>query len=63
MSRKAKAGTKPSSIASRHVRLYLPDPVYRAVRHRLADLPPTTSISEVLVELIEVGLDLTGGAS
>ncbi|MBK6514111.1 MAG: hypothetical protein IPG04_08305 [Polyangiaceae bacterium] len=40
----------------RHVRLHLPDPVYRAVRHRLADAGPETSISVVITELISIGL-------
>ncbi len=46
---------------TRQVRLHLPDHVYRALRHRLADAPPGTSISEVIVELIEAGLS-NGGA-
>lgn len=63
MSRYTKNAVAPEPVSTRHVRLHLPDNVYRAVRHRLADLPPSTSISEVLVELIEVGLDMTGGRS
>lgn len=63
MSRNTKAAAHTEAVSTRHVRLHLPDPVYRAVRHRLADLPPFTSISQVLVELIEVGLELTGGRS
>lgn len=63
MPRRTKPAPTPDPVKPRHVRLHLPDPVYRAVRHRLADRPPSTSISEVLVELIEVGLDMTGGRS
>ena len=40
----------------RHVRLHLPDPIYRAVRHRLADAGPETNISRVITELITLGL-------
>jgi hypothetical protein len=63
MSLKIHPAATPDDTTSRHVRLHLPNPIYRSIRHRLADLPPSTSISEVLVELIEVGLAATGGRS
>lgn len=40
----------------RQVRLRVPDPLYRALRHRLADCGPEMSISDVIVELIESAL-------
>jgi hypothetical protein len=39
----------------RQVRLRVPDPLYRTLRHRLADCGPETSISDLVVELIEKG--------
>jgi hypothetical protein len=40
----------------RQVRLRVPDPLYRTLRHRLADCGPETSISDLVVELIEKAL-------
>lgn len=49
--------TKAHTI--RQVRLRVPDPLYRALRHRLADCGPETSISDLIVELVETALDLS----
>lgn len=40
----------------RHVRVKVPERLYRKLRHRLVDVGPTTSISDLVVELIELGL-------
>ena len=41
----------------RHVRVRLPDPTYRALRHLLADAhDPNVSISDVIVELLDAAL-------
>ena len=55
--------TKHTPEPVRHVRVHLPDRTYRAVRHLLADAGPRTSMSEVVVSLIEAGLAGNGGAS
>jgi hypothetical protein len=53
------APNQPEPDKVRHVRLRMPDRMYRALRHRLADCGPETSISELAVELIETALDLS----
>lgn len=60
MSRKTKAAPEPKLEAVRNIRLHLPDPLYRSLRHRLVEAGPQANISKVIVELLEVALDLTG---
>lgn len=43
------------------VRLQLSDDIYRAVRHRLVDAGPERSMSDIVAELIAVGLARTEG--
>ncbi len=40
----------------RHVRLVMPDALYKEVGHRLVEAGPTVSISDVIVELVTNGL-------
>ncbi len=46
---------------TRHVRLAMPDPLYKEVRHRLVEAGPEVSMSDVIVTLVRVGLSQTEG--
>lgn len=65
MPRKPKTAIPPAKPeqpeAIRHIRLHVPDGLYRALKHKLADSPPGVSISSLIAELLEVGLSLDGG--
>ncbi len=43
----------------RHIRLHVPDSMYRQLKHRLADSPPSVSTSSLIAELLDTALDLT----
>lgn len=45
--------------AVRHVRLRLPDPLYKQLKHRMVELGPSASISDLIVELVEIGLSMS----
>lgn len=42
----------------RQVRLRIPDPTYRKLKHRLADRGPAASLSDVVLDLLEAALAL-----
>jgi hypothetical protein len=53
---KPPSSTSSTSPTHRHVRLRLPEHLYKALRHRAIDAGPETALSDVIVELLAVAL-------